>query len=238
MRNLSLILSIFFVLVVSSVSSHAAPQVEYIVLTGGPSLHLWEKYKAQPHDIWWGNFVRASRVRIQQLRQEYGPTARITWLIYKRGYERRGRMQDNRDLIALIHSVEQTYNVRLVWFNSGQDVINYLNRGLPRNQVKIATLDFYGHSNSRAFLFDYSNEVDSSSKSWLHENDLKRISRSSFARNAKVKSWGCHTAESMSKKWRAATGTKMIGAVGKTDYSHGFRYDWIPQLSPGGRWGY
>ncbi|MFV0416386.1 MAG: hypothetical protein ACK5NG_08485 [Chthoniobacterales bacterium] len=238
MRKLLCFLFGLFVLTAALSSARAVPQVEHIILTGGPALQYWEKYKAQPHDIWWGNFVRASRVRIQQLRKEYGPNARITWLIYKRGYERRGRMQDNRDLIALIRSVEQTYNVRLIWFESGQEVINYLNRGLPRNQVKIANFDFYGHSNSRAFLFDYSNEVDSSSKSWLHENDLKKINRSSFAKNAKVKSWGCHTAESMSQKWRQATGTKMVGAIGKTDYSHGFRYDWIPQLSPGGRWGY
>ena len=38
-------------------------------------------------------------------------------------------------------------------------------------------------------------------------------------RNAFVKSWGCHTGESMSEKWKNATGTPMIGAIGRTDYS-------------------
>jgi hypothetical protein len=41
----------------------------------------------------------------------------------------------------------------------------------------------------------------------------------------------------MTKKWRRATGKKMIGAIGKTDYSNGHLRNWVPGLSPGGRWG-
>ena len=63
--------------------------------------------------------------------------------------------------------------------------------------------------------------------------ELVKINRSAFARNAAVRSWGCHTGESMSKKWRAAVGNRMYGAVGKTQYmTHE-----LPILSsPGGRW--
>jgi len=67
-------------------------------------------------------------------------------------------------------------------------------------------------------MFDYSNVLDSASKSWLHEDELTKINRRAFARGAFVKSWGCHTGESMSTKWRAATGVRMIGAIGKTQY--------------------
>jgi hypothetical protein len=66
---------------------------------------------------------------------------------------------------------------------------------------------------------------------------LKRIHRGIFTHNAVVKSWGCHTGESMSKFWRQATGKRMIGAIGKTDYSKCPANGWIPQLSPGARWG-
>jgi hypothetical protein len=114
-------------------------------------------------------------------------------------------------------------------------VINYLNGGQPRNAVKIASLDWFLHSNKAAFMFDYSNEIDSASKSWLHENELGRINRGIFAPKALVKSWGCHTGESMSKKWRRATGVPMVGAVGKTDYSVMYRNEWLPGLSRG-RW--
>jgi hypothetical protein len=86
-------------------------------------------------------------------------------------------------------------------------------------------------------MFDYSNEIDSGSKSWLHENDLSRIRRDLFTRDAFIKSWGCHTAESMSKKWKRATGKRMIGAIGKTDYSNGHLRNWTPGLSQGARWG-
>ena len=65
-----------------SAIAQAQPTGEHIVVTGGVSMMEWEKYKVQPHDHWWLNFVRASRIRIEQLRQQYGPSAQITWLVY------------------------------------------------------------------------------------------------------------------------------------------------------------
>jgi len=218
-------------------AAFAQQQTEYIILTGGPSLIEWEKYKAAPHDNWWGNFVRASRVRIEELRKQLGPDAKITWLVYKPAYVRRAQRQDHTDLIGNIVSVRDKYGLNLVFFDSPDDVINYLNNGQPRSQVKISGFEFYGHSNRACFMFDYSNEIDSASKAWLHETDLKKIHRGLFTRNAFVKSWGCHTGESMSKEFRLATGKRMIGAIGKTNYADGHLRGWVPALSTGSRWG-
>lgn len=212
----------------------ASPDREYIILSGGPSLIEWEKYKAVPHDKWWGNFIRSARIRIEDLRKVHGPSARITWLVYRPGYARRAARMNEPELISNITSVRDKYGVNLVWFSDGSEVIGYLNQGLPRMKVKIASFDFYGHSNSKAFMFDYSNQIDSASKSWLHEDELKSIHRGIFAKDAHIKSWGCHTAESFSKKWKKATGKKMIGAIGKTDYSH---ISTTRQISVNGRWG-
>jgi hypothetical protein len=225
------------VLILCALPALAQVQKEYILLSGGPSLDEWEKYKAAPHDRWWGNFIRAARVRIEQLRKEHGPDARITWLVYRPGYVRRAQRQDKDDLIGNIVSVREKYGVNLIFFDSTAQVINYLNNGLPRSQVKIANFEFYGHSNRACFMFDYSNEIDSASKVWLHEKELKRIHRGIFTRDAFIKSWGCHTGESMSKAFRDATGKRMIGAIGKTNYADGHLRGWIPALSPGGRWG-
>ena len=204
---------------------------EFIILTGGVSLWTWEKWKAQPHDNWWMNFVRASRLRIEEILQE-SPGARITWLVYRPAYETRA-IQENNDLIGHITSVRDAYGVKLVWFSSPQEVINYLNYGQPRDRVKIANLEFFGHSNKACWMFDYSNRIDSASKAWLHERELGQIRRGIFSRDAFVKSWSCHTGESMSQKWRAATGVTMIGAIGKTQYmTHE-----LPMLSSAtGRW--
>ena len=223
----------------AATSGIAAAQVqkEYILLSGGPSLIEWEKYKATPHDVWWGNFVRAARVRIEQIRTEQGPDALITWLVYKPGYVRRAQRQDKADLIGNIVSVRDKYKVNLVWISSGKDVIDYLNAGRPRDQVKIANFEYFGHSNRACFMFDYSNEVDSASKSCLHETQLSGIHRGLFTRDAFVKSWSCHTGESMSRVWRQATGKRMIGAIGKTNYADGHLRGWIPALSEDSRWG-
>ena len=204
---------------------------EYIILTGGVSLWQWEKYKAAPHDNWWMNFVRAARIRIEEIKAQ-NPNAQITWLVYKPAYVSRSK-QDANDLIGHITSVRDTFGVKLVFFNETADLIGYLNQGQPRNRVKIVDLEYFGHSNKACWMFDYSNNIDSASKVWLHERDLGQIRRGIFSRDAFVKSWGCHTGESMSKKFVAATGMPMIGAIGKTQYMT----DELPILSSaGGRW--
>ena len=212
----------------------AAPPTggEYILLVGGPSMYQWEKYKAVPHDHWWANFVRAARLRTEQIREQAGPDAKITWLIYKQGYEDRAK-QEKQDLISLVNTVRDKFNINLIWFGPGREVIDYINHGQPRDQVRIVDFEYFGHSNRACFMFDYSNNIDSACKSWLHENDLKQINKRAFARGAYVKSWGCHTGETMSRKWYIATGTHMIGAIGKTQ----FMMEELPILcSEDGRW--
>jgi hypothetical protein len=227
-RLLPILFSFCFIIVAKA----NVPPGEYIVVVGGPSLHEWEKYKAEPHDHWWANFVHSARIRTEQLRTQLGPDAMITWLVYGQGYKERSK-QENQDLIANINSVRDKYHLNLIYFHGGGEVINYLNLGQPRDRLKISGFEYFGHSNRACFMFDYSNVLDSASKSWLHESDLTKIQRRDFARGAYVKSWGCHTGESMSKKWRAATGTPMWGAIGRTDFSTGE----LPALSsPGGKW--
>lgn len=212
----------------------AAYEKEYIVVSGGPSLMQWEKYKRAPHDRWWGNFIRPAVTRFQEIKAQ-DPNARVTWLVHRPSYERRLR-QGEGPLTSWIADTARKYGARLIWFSSPETVINYINAGQPRDSVKIANLEFFVHSNKACFMFDYSNEIDSGSKSWLHEKELGKINRGIFARNALVRSWGCHTGESMSKLWKRATGVPMIGAVGKTDYAQMYRNNWLPALSYGGRW--
>jgi hypothetical protein len=214
MKRLLLLLPLC--LLFASRAPAAPPQGEYVLLVGGPSLMQGEKYKPQPHDHWWANFVHAARVRTDQIRAQ-APDARITWLVYGQGYKDRA-VQDKQDLISLIGTVRDKYNLNLIYIRKGDDVINYLNSGQARDSVKIADFEYFGHSNAKCFMFDYSSNIESACKSWLHEDDLKKINGRVFARGANIKSWGCHTGESMSKKWYAATGTQMWGVIGKTQY--------------------
>src|SRR5436853_6694088 len=140
-----LVLVFFFSVVAFSVQ--AAPPVdgEYIILVGGPSMYQWEKYKAVPHDHWWANFVRAARLRTEQLRTELGPDAKITWLVYRQGYEDRAK-QEHQDLISLIGTVRDKLNLNLVWFGPGSAVINYLNNGQPRDPGNVSRFEYLSHS--------------------------------------------------------------------------------------------
>jgi hypothetical protein len=236
-RRLRIALALAAAIVSAPPVLHAArppsiPKGEYILVCGGPSLYKWERFKTPPHDHFWGNFIRTARIRIEEIRAQRGPDYPITLMVYRKAYVTRGH-EDGRDLIALINSVRDAYRLNLIYFNSTPELVAYLNSGQPRDRIKIAGFEFFGHSNRACFMFDYSNEIDSASKVWLHETELKRIARGAFHSRAYVKSWGCHTGESMGRKWRVATGSAMWGAIGKTDYSTGT----IPALStPGGRW--
>ncbi len=235
MRTVLLILTAIFAATLAPLRAAdpvpPASSGEFIILAGGVSMHIWEKWKAQPHDGWWMNFIRASRLRIEEI-QAASPGAQITWLVYRPAYVSRAK-QENNDLIGHITSVRDAYNVKLIWFDKTDEVISYLNSGQDRRRVKIADLEFFGHSNKACWMFDYSNNIDSASKVWLHQDDLNKIRRGIFSRDAFVKSWSCHTGESMSQRWKSATGVPMIGAVGKTQYMT----DELPILSStNGRW--
>src|ERR1039457_3588659 len=233
MRRIFIIFLLSILALARPVSAAASANgTEWIILVGGPSLHQWEQYKSQPHDHWWANFIHAARLRTDQLRAQLGPDAMITWLVYKQGYIDRAQ-QEHQDLLGYIGSVRDKLNLNLVYFHNGTDVIEYLNKGQRRDRLKVAGFEYFGHSNKACFMFDYSSNLDSAAKSWLHENDFSQIHRGVLARGAYIKSWGCHTGEEMSKKWRSATGTNMVGAIGKTQFMN----DELPILtSQNGKW--
>jgi hypothetical protein len=233
-----LLLSAFFLLT-CGLAGKAAAATEYIIVSGGPAVRKFEDLRrpGEQHDRWWGNFIRTARVRMQEIQQNAPAGTRITWLVYRDAYVRRAA-EEHQPLTQNIESVPQAYPfVNLVWFRSTDELIRYINHGSSgRSGMKISGFEFFGHSNKYSFMFDYSSDVYATSTTWLHENNLGKISRWAFARNAYCQSWGCHTAESFSKAWKRATGTFMVGAQGKTDYSYMHERNWQVGLSDGARW--
>ncbi len=190
---------------------------DHVILTGGPALRKWENYRVteDQHDRWWANFVRASTLRMAEIRKAYGSDAPIVWIVYRPSYQARGR-EDGKPYTSWIAEQAAKRRVTLVWVDSSGGVIQALN-SRPRGSVH--TFDFFGHSNRYAFMLDYGNEIMAVSTAWLHERDLSRIKSSIFDKNAYCKSWGCHTGESMSKVWKSATGVPLEGARGPTVYN-------------------
>jgi len=211
---------------------------EFIIVSGGPALRKWEDLRIarDQHDRWWGNFVRSARIRIQQIRRAHGPAARITWLVYRPSYEMRvpedaARQAEQPAAMSKIESVRDAYNLKMIYFSSGDDLIAYLNSRAARSVVNF---EYFGHSNRHCFMFDYSAEISGASIAFLHESQLRRLRGRVFSPNATIRSWGCHTAESFSKHWKKAVGVPMEGAVGKTDYSVINDHVSLPRVN--GRW--
>lgn len=233
---IALFVSLFTGLATEKAAAALDPNDEYILVSGGPSLVSLEAYRreAHRHDRWWGNFIRTARIRIEQLQKASNGAVNITWFVYRPGYVTR-QHEDGQPLITNIESVRDKYKVRLIWFSTTEELVNYINAGQNRNSVKVSGFEFFGHSNKFCFVFDYSNHILGASKVFLHQDDIKRLNRRAFAKNAYCKSWGCHSGESFSAEWKRVTGVKMIGAIGKTDYSRSYE-NTLPFVSPGGRW--
>ena len=118
----------------------------------------WEDLRREEHqhDRWWGNFIRTARLRIQELQKASNNQVNITWMVYKRGYTHR-ETEDGDPLIDNIISVRDKYKINLVWYDTGKDVINYINSGKNRSSTKVSGLEYFGHSNKFCLLLDYSN---------------------------------------------------------------------------------
>lgn len=207
---------------------------EHIYVSGGPALRYFEKHKENSHDRFWGNFIQAAMARFEEWKSEMDPNDQFTWLIHRPGYVSRGE-EMGTNLIERVENWIRPSGARIIWFTDRDELIDYLNNGQDRDKIKIERFEYFGHSNKRNFMFDYSNRFDAAviASQCLHQDHLKKINRGIFDRSAYVKSWGCHTGEEYSQYWRRATGVPMIGAIGKTDYSNAS----VPVIStPGGRW--
>jgi hypothetical protein len=204
-------------LLITALVLASVARANHVILTGGPALRQWENLRVEEdrHDRWWANFIRASTLRMVELRKAYGESAPITWVVHRDGYRSRAA-EDGKPYTQWITDLARKRNVTLRWFDSQDALISILNR-MPRRSVQ--TFDFFGHSNKFAFMFDYGNDIMAASTVWLHEDDLHRIKASIFSKNAYCKSWGCHTAESMSAVWRRQLGVPLEGAHGPTDYT-------------------
>jgi len=194
-----------------------AQEKVHFILTGGPALRKWEDLRSSSaqHDQWWANFIRASTLRMVEIRQAYGKTAKIVWAVHKNSYKMRGS-EDGKPLTTWIENLAKKRNVTLIWYQSGTQAIAGINKQ-PRGSI--TTFDFFGHSNKYCFLLDYSSEIHSASKSWLHQDEISKINKSVFSKKCLSQSWGCFTGESMSQVWKAYLGHTLVGAEGKTDYA-------------------
>ncbi len=192
-------------------------RADHVIVTGGSALRHWENFRVieDQHDRWWANFIRASTLRIDEIRKEFGPAAPVIWFVYQPSYQSRGR-EDGKPYTTWIVELAAKRKVTLVWFDSSGKFIQAIN---ARPRASIDSFDFFGHSNRYAFMFDYGNRIMAVSTDWLHERDLPRLKSSVFARKAFCKSWGCHTGESMSAVWKRALGVPLIGACGATSYT-------------------
>jgi len=210
---------------------------DVVLISGGPALRSFEKYKKASHDKYWGNFIDSALTRAEELKKDLKPEDEIVWLVFRPSYVSR-TTEDQADYLRLIEERGAKVGLTPIYFDNKTQLFTLLRRDGSAEKPKISRLEYFGHSNKKCWMFDYSNRVDGGALEPLvvHVDDLNRISGSSFTPNAECVSYGCHSGEEFSQRWRMVVGRPMVGAVGKTDYSDGG----MPKLSNGkeGSWVY
>jgi hypothetical protein len=224
------LLSLFLLLITLQVAT--AQQIdylrtEYVICSGGPALRKFEEYRVSNdrHDRYWGNFITAARIRMQQLRAQHGPALNITWMIYRPSYLTR-QVEDRASTTVqyvcdmnTIQEVAGKVGAKIIWFSTTPEFVSFLNR---HTRMKMCGFEYYGHSNKYCFLFEYGSEILGASTCYLHVNQINQLNRGIFTSNAHVQSYGCNMADgadSMYRAWKRATGHPMIAATGKTDFT-------------------
>jgi len=210
---------------------------DVVLISGGPALRSFEKYKKASHDKYWGNFVDSALTRAAEIKKSLPPGDQIVWLVFRPSYSSRA-WEDEQDYLKILEERGAKIGLSPVYFDNKAQLFTLLRRDGSAEKPKISRLEYFGHSNKKCWMFDYSNRVDGGALEPLviHVDDLEKISGSSFTPNAECVSYGCHSGEEFSQRWRMVVGRPMVGAVGKTDYSDGG----MPKLSNGkeGSWVY
>ena len=89
MKGTRIVLAVLGAWMAVATLAGAAPKItdEYIIVSGGPSLLEWEKYRKEGHrhDRWWGNFIRTARIRFEQINKVYQGKGNVTWMVYRPG---------------------------------------------------------------------------------------------------------------------------------------------------------
>jgi hypothetical protein len=210
---------------------------DVVLISGGPALRSFEKFKKASHDKYWGNFIDSALTRAEELKKDLKPGDEIVWLVFRPSYTSR-TAEDQSDYLKLIEERGAKIGLSPTYFDNKTQLFTLLRRDGSKEKPKISRLEYFGHSNKKCWMFDYSNRVDGGALEPLvvHVDDLDKISGSSFTPNAECVSYGCHSGEEFSQRWRMIVGRPMVGAVGKTNYSDGG----MPKLSNGkeGSWVY
>lgn len=188
-----------------------------VILSGGVALKSWEHLRGPAaHDNWWANFIRAATIQMDMTRRRT-PDASIVWIVFRPSYVTRGA-EDGKDYVGMITEQATKRRARLVWVNTADEAFRAIN-GAARGGEKITSFYYFGHSNAHAFMLDYSNDIIGASTEWMHENDLAaKLNRAAFAPEARCRSFGCYTGNSMSGSWYRAVGVHLWGNTEATRY--------------------
>lgn len=188
-----------------------------VILSGGVALKSWEHLRGpSAHDNWWANFIRAATVQMDMTKRRHADKP-IVWIVYRPSYVTRGR-EDGKDYVGMIREQAAKRNVRLVLVDTADQAFSAINAA-GAGQEKIDSFYYFGHSNAHAFMLEYSNDIMGASTQWMHEDDIAtKLNPAAFAPDARCRSFGCYTGNSMSGKWFKVMGFPLWGNTEATRY--------------------
>lgn len=74
---------------------------DVVLISGGPALRSFEKYKKASHDKYWGNLIDSALTRAEELKKDLKAEDKIVWLVFRPSYVSR-TTEDQTDYLKII----------------------------------------------------------------------------------------------------------------------------------------
>lgn len=189
--------------------------VRHIIIVGGVSVNN------TTHDANPFNFINPGVRRAKALKTN------VAVIIYTPGYELRVAGQKAEHKAVENPKKDKQYFFKVVQKAAADNGFTALEirsaaglTPLLLNYTGIATIDYFGHSDSKFAFLEYSSISNGASSDYWGEVEAAAVKPSRFAAGAVFASYGCNQGDSLglAEKFRALWRVRTIGSRGKTNF--------------------
>ncbi|MEI7693073.1 MAG: hypothetical protein WCJ27_01245, partial [Verrucomicrobiota bacterium] len=117
----------WLLLALLALATPTAQAHDIVLISGGPALRSFERYRTASHDKYWGNFIDSAILRAKELQLTVAPTDQIVWLVFRPSYQRRSQ-EDQDDYLKILEERGLKAGITPIYFDNKTQLFTLLRR--------------------------------------------------------------------------------------------------------------